>query len=166
MSNSTATCRTNKANTTKKLRFDPKTRIYLIPTIAELTGREYESLYRTEEDEKMSLDELTKTLIEARQNNGTLPEEHQDCLTLRGVEHMASHEAATRRTARKRLVLDAILDEQDLHFDAFEAGKTSNPLADASKIAQISQQLSRDSRYAAEKRGRQDEVNAKALNVD
>ena len=72
---------------------------------------------------------------------------------------MVSEESVKKRAARKRAILDAVL-EQDRQFDAFEAGETSSPLVDADKIALVAQQFSSACRRSAEIRGKQKELSA------
>ena len=157
------TCtRTSSAESTTNakdilVRFHRRTKIYLIPTVDELTKQERNSVYRSQEDEQKSHQELAKTIVLARHHNGRLPKESKANLTLRGIEHMASEECVKRRAARKRAIFDAVLDEQDRQFAAFEAGETSSPIVDADKIALVAQQCSSACLCSAEIRGKQDE---------
>ena len=155
-SNSSAESTKNAKDT--NIRFCRRTKIYLIPTVDEMTKHERRSVYRSREDRQKSQQDLAKTIVLARSHNGRLPKEFEVHLTLRGVEHMASEESAKRRAARKRAIFDAVLDEQDRQFDAFEAGETSSPLVGADKIALVAQQFSSACRRSAEIRGKQDEL--------
>lgn len=157
-SSSSAESITNTNDT--NLRFCRRTKIYLIPTVNEMTKDEHRSVYRSREDEQKSQQDLAKTIMLARHHNGRLPKEFEAHLTLRGVEHMASEESVKRRAARKRAILDAVLDEQDRQFDAFEAGETPSPIFDADTIALIAQQFSSACQCSAEIRGKQDESSA------
>ena len=140
------------------VRFSTKTRVFLIPTADELSLKEFEATYRTPEDEIKTQREIVKTIMAARQNNGQIPDELQDELTTRGIEYLTGNDDSRvqRRKATKRQVVDAVLDEQDLQFDAYEAGQTSSAISDSTKIAVISSQHSQGCRVAAVRLGRED----------
>ena len=130
-----------------------KTKIYLVPTAGELSPEEFEACYRTPRDEIKTQQELVTTIMIARQNNGRVPHELQDEYTTRGIEHMANGHSQRRKAAKKQ-VIDAVLDEQDLQFDAYEAG--NKQATDPTKIATISSRNSQGCRMAAVRLGRED----------
>ena len=135
-----------------------KTKIYLIPTADELSPEEFEATYRTPQDEIKTQQELVTTIMIARQNHGQVPHELQDEYTTRGIEHMAYDDNghSQRRKAIKKQVIDAVLDEQDLQFDLYEAGKTPAAISDPTKIATISSRNSQGCRMAAVRLGSDD----------
>eukprot|EP00563_Minutocellus_polymorphus_P020608 CAMPEP_0197726924 /NCGR_PEP_ID=MMETSP1434-20131217/17709_1 /TAXON_ID=265543 /ORGANISM="Minutocellus polymorphus, Strain CCMP3303" /LENGTH=193 /DNA_ID=CAMNT_0043312979 /DNA_START=101 /DNA_END=682 /DNA_ORIENTATION=+ len=146
------------------LKFSRRTRIYLVPTLNELTQEEYDACYRTSEDEKESQDHLVKTITTARQHGGVdIPRNLRDQLTTRGIEHMACSSRMRQRSAIKKRVVNAVLDEQDQQFDDYEAGKTSSAVSDPERIASISQRLTRQCANAAWDKGIQDAEEAAAL---
>ena len=86
-----------------RLQFSRRTRIYLIPTLDELTQTEYNACYRTPQDENESQDHLVKTITTARQHEGgTIPRRLQDQLTTRGIEHMTCSDRMRRRSEIKK----------------------------------------------------------------
>ena len=133
-----------------------KTKIYLVPTADELSPEEFEATCRTPQDEIKTQQELVITIMIARQNNGQVPHELQDECTTRGIEHMAYDDNghSQRRKAAKKQVIDAVLDEQDLQFDAYEAG--NKQATDPTKIATISPRNSQGCRMAAVRLGSED----------
>ena len=147
--------------------FFTKTKIYLIPTAGELSPEEFEATYRTPQDEVKTQQELVKTIMIARQNNGQVPHELQDEYTTRGIEHMASNDNShmQRRKVAKKQIVDGVLDEQDLQFDAYDAGKTLAAISDPTKIAAISTQYSQGCRMTAVRLGREDAAAAADVSI-
>ena len=142
----------------RRLQFSRRTRIYLIPTLDELTQTEYDACYRTPQDEKESQDHLVQTITTARQHEGgNIPRDLQDRLTTRGIEHMTCSNRMRRRSEIKKRVVNAVLDEQDLQFDDYEAGKTTTrPVSDPERIASVSRRMTRQCAIVARSKAMQD----------
>ena len=141
----------------RRLKFSRRTRIYLIPTLDELTQPEYDAYYRTPQDEKESQDHLVKTITTARQHEGgTIPRRLQDQLTTRGIEHMTCSNRMRRRSEIKKRVVNAVLDEQDQQFDDYEAGKTTRPVSNPERIASVSRRMTRQCAIVARSKAMQD----------
>lgn len=145
----TATLPSNREK--HSLKFKRQTRVYLIPTLDELTDEEYESIYRSPADEERSKEDIFKTILGVRRVLNNLPppktqEEH----TIRGIEHLVCAVRLAQRTEVKQRVLNAVLDEQDRQFDQYEAGKTATPINDPERLASVSLHFSRaNSVYAS-----------------
>ena len=105
------------SNTQKRVGFERKTKIYLIPSLSEYTDDEIDACWIGEEDTKISQDELASTIMLLRQNNGSIPGDRQDDLTIRGIEHLCTQAAMERRKATRQTHINAVLDEQDDHWD-------------------------------------------------
>lgn len=133
------------------VKFKRKTRVYLVPTLDELTDEEYDSVYWGLADEEWSKEDLRRTLLGACcvLNNLPLPKT-QDEFTIRGIEHLVSADRMAQRREIKQRVLNAVLDEQDRQFDQYEAGKTATPINDPERLASVSLHFSRaNSVYAS-----------------
>ena len=55
------------------MKFKRQTRVYLIPTLDELTDEEYNSMYWSAADEERSKEDIHKTLLQARRILSNLP---------------------------------------------------------------------------------------------
>ena len=61
-----------------------------------------------------------------------------------------------RRSEIKKRVINAVLDEQDLQFDDYEAGKTTRPVSDPERIASVSRGMTRQCAIVARSKAMQD----------
>ena len=126
------------------LKFKRQTRVYLIPTLDELTDEEYNSMYWSPADEERSKEDIHKTLLQARRILSNLPPpKTQEEVTVRGIEHLVSAERLAQRRKVKQRVLVAVLDEQDRQLDQYEAGQTTIPINNPERLASVSQHFSR-----------------------
>ena len=133
------------------LKFNRQTRVYLIPSLDELTDEEYDSIYSGPADEERSKADIHKALLGAhRILNNLLPPKSQEEHTVRGIEDLLSTQRLATRREIKQRVLNAVLDEQDRQFDQYEAGESTIPINDPERLASVSLHYSRaNAVYAA-----------------
>ena len=139
----------------RRLTFNNRTRVFLIPTLAELTTGEFAATYRTPDDDTANQQDIIRTIQAMAQHNfhdgGALPpallhdgdddaasssatSSTTDELTTRGLEHMRSSEHVRERKETKLLVTDAILDEQEEQWDCGRTvAESEDDIADVSR---------------------------------
>ena len=100
-----------------KVGFERKTKIYLIPSLSEYSDDEIDACWIGEDDNKISQAELATTIVLCRQNNGSIPRDRHDDLTIRGIEYLCTQAAMERRKATRHAHINAVLDEQDDQWD-------------------------------------------------
>ena len=151
----------------RRLTFNNRTRIYLIPTIEELTTTEFAATYRTPDDDTASQGEIIRTIQAMAQHNfhdgDALPaslltspdagthDASADELTTRGLEHMRSSAHIKDRKETKLMVTDVILTEQEEQWDC---GRTVAESED--DIADVSRAVTSRSVQEALERGAKD----------
>ena len=116
-----------------RLQFNPKTRVYLVPTLNEYTDEEIDNIWITEEEEIASQRDLIKTIELLRRNNGAIPRNLQDIYTARGIDCIADQKEATQRKALKMSHIDAVLDAQDDFCSPKEIAKISEAMSKAAR---------------------------------
>ena len=135
----------NETGTASKRRigFDPNARIYLVPTVSELTPEEKEQLWITPTDEEESREAVVSNVVTMRNfiKDGFTPTEiltsgiddDSSTICFRGLEHMVTTEHSKKKKIRRRRVTLAVLDEQDRQEHVGERDDVL--LADASALA-------------------------------
>ena len=107
----------------RKLAFDHRTRVYLIPTTGELSAAELAALHRTADDDAATKAEIVRTVRAMGRHHfhdgDAVPHDDRapaqtpnDELTTRGLDHMRSSAHFQLRQRLKLLVNDVILAEQ------------------------------------------------------
>ena len=113
-----------------RLGFNPKTRVYLVPTLNEYTDEEIDNIWITEEEDIASQRDLIKTIELLRRNNGAIPRNLQDIYTARGID---CQKEAAQRKALKMSHIDAVLDAQDDFCSPKEIAKISEAMSKAAR---------------------------------
>lgn len=121
-----------KKNPLRRLQFNPKTRVYLVPTLDEYTDEEIDNIWITEEEDIASQRDLIKTIEILRRNNGAIPRNLQDIYTARGIG-VANQKEAAQRKALKMSHIDAVLDAQDDFCSPKEIAKISEAMSKAAR---------------------------------
>ena len=127
----------------RRLTFNNRTRIYLIPTLEELTTTEFAATYRTPDEDTANQKEIIRTIQAMAQHNfrdgDVLPSDlfdnsATDELTTRGLEHMRSSAHVRERKQTKLMVTDAILTEQEEQWDCGRTvAESEEDIADVSR---------------------------------
>lgn len=138
----------------KKIGFERKTKIYLIPSLSEYSDDEMDACWISEEDNKISQADLTTTILLCRQHNGSIPVDRQDDLTTRGIEYLCTQAAMERRKVTRHTHINAVLDEQDDQWDKHATAVEDQVEA----IQQVSSTWSAQSTNEAIARAAQDEA--------
>ena len=113
-----------------RLGFNPKTRVYLVPTLNEYTDEEIDNIWITEEEDIASQRDLIKTIELLRRNNGAIPRNLQDIYTARGID---CQKEAAQRKALKMSHIDAMLDAQDDFCSPKDIAKISEAMSKADR---------------------------------
>lgn len=99
------------------VRFASRTNVYLVPSLSDMTDKEIASVWTSKEESKSIQHDMVKT-IRAMRSRSTKRLDQDDVVCHRGLEHMLSPQHMENRKSSKESVIDAVLDEQDLQFDA------------------------------------------------
>mmetsp|Transcript_7824 Transcript_7824/g.17053 ORF Transcript_7824/g.17053 Transcript_7824/m.17053 type:complete len:179 (+) Transcript_7824:70-606(+) len=146
-SSQSSTCKPTRYSSTAvslRVRFSPRTKVYLVPHLSDMTAKEIAAVYMTDRDTKATQEDLVNTVKAMRSANRVT-----DCnYCSRGVEQLASAQAINDRQVAKRRVIDAVLDEQD---EQYEAG-----FYNEAKIAEKARNCSQQAVEVAIKRGASD----------
>lgn len=121
-------------NPCRRLRFNTKTRVHLVPTLDEYTDEEIDNTWVTEEEEIAAQRDLIKTIEILRRNNGKIPRNLQDIYTGRGIDCIADQKEAAQRKALKLSHIDAVLDAQDDFCSPKEIAKISEAMSKAARM--------------------------------
>jgi len=145
----------------RRTHFDPNARIYLVPTISELTPEERDRIWITPQDEEESRDSVVSNVVVMRNfiKEGYSPgeiltnglDDDNSTICFRGLEHMITAGHSKKKKIRRRLVTNAVLDEQDrqdsvgIKDDVLLAEASSDASAYARRMAL--DLAARDARY-------------------
>lgn len=98
------------AETHRRVQFNNSVRVQAIPSLADMSLKEIEATWQTDEDEATSQAEVVNSIRAMRlQNTSTMASEH--CCT-RGLEHLASKAINQYLQQRRERSIRAVLDEQ------------------------------------------------------
>ena len=154
----------------RRLTFNNRTRIYLVPTLEELTTAEFAATYRTPDDDTANQQEIIRTIQAMAQhnfhdgdvlppaflnnNNNNDDEDTTDELTTRGLEHMRSSAHVRERKETKLMVTDVILTEQEEQWDCGRTvAESEEDIADVSRavtsrsVQEAIEKAARDAAY-------------------
>ena len=114
--------------------FNSKTRIFLIPTVNEMSDAEWDVTYPTAEDMHRGQRNVVESILSLRQGRD---ESIEDGICHRGLEHMRSPATVEASRAAKMAVIDAVLYEQERQWDAgiFDEAALARVAEEASKTA-------------------------------
>ena len=128
------------------VRFNHRTRVYLVPDVSSYSQEEYDACFTTEADEKRNNNDIVKTITVMR--TGSAADRECDDFCDRGLEHMTSSAVAQQRKEDRTRVIDSVLDEQDEQWDG--------GYYDGDRLAAASQHLTFDAANLAATRAQSD----------
>ena len=141
----------------RRLTFNNRTRIYLVPTLEELTTGEFAATYRTPGEDTANQQEIIRTIQAMAEHNfhdGNVLPGATDELTTRGLEHMRSSAHVRERKETKLMVTDAILTEQEEQWDCGRTvAESEEDIADVSRavtsrsVQEAIEKAARDAAY-------------------
>eukprot|EP00563_Minutocellus_polymorphus_P011308 CAMPEP_0181074462 /NCGR_PEP_ID=MMETSP1070-20121207/29612_1 /TAXON_ID=265543 /ORGANISM="Minutocellus polymorphus, Strain NH13" /LENGTH=328 /DNA_ID=CAMNT_0023155575 /DNA_START=12 /DNA_END=998 /DNA_ORIENTATION=+ len=117
--------------------FARRTRVYLVPTLEEMTNQEFYAVYGSDEDCRINQEGVVGSIRNMRLG----VQESDDTYTCRGLEHMRSQAHMDQRKMNKEMLFDAILDEQDRQI--------SEGIVDGEALAEVAARMSQRTRDAA-----------------
>ena len=134
------------------MRFANRSKVYLVPALADMTDAEIDRTWTTDEDSKSTQLEIVEAIRAMRE--GT-EHDNEDRVCIRGLEHMRSAAHLEQRKINKECVLRAVLDEQEQQWST---GKD-----DVEEIANASVHNSKWARESAASLGKADAESARRL---
>ena len=130
--------------------------VYLVPSLDEYTGQEFETCFTTDQDNKRNHLDIINNVTKVRMHGPTCTAED---ICIRGLEYLVDSRLYRERKVAKERHYDAILDEQNRQWDA-------NVLpTDWDAIAKVSLQSSKKSRDKAQMMGAKDAVLARQIRL-
>ena len=124
---------TSKIIVKRSVQFANRTRIYLIPSINDMSEEAKSEIWGTDEQDKEEAEEdIVKTIRAMRSGKKT---EEDDRFCSRGLEHMQSAAHMEQRRINKDCAFDAVLDEQDRQWSAGHSDDDADAIANASASA-------------------------------
>ena len=117
--------------------FSRRTRVYLVPTLEEMSSQEFYAVYGSDEDSRTN----QAGVVDSIRNMRLGVRESDDTYTCRGLEHMRSQAHMDQRRINKDMLFDAVLDEQDRQI--------GEGVIDDEALAEIAARMSQRARDAA-----------------
>ena len=118
--------------------FNSKTKVFLIPTVDEMSDAEWDATYPTAEDMHRGQRNVVESILSLRRGND---ESIEDGVCHRGLEHMRNPTTVETSRAAKMTVIDAVLHEQERQWDA--------GIFDDVALARVAEAASRSARDTA-----------------
>lgn len=121
----------------RSVNFSRRTRVYLVPTLEEMSNQEFYAVYGSDEDSRTN----QAGVVDSIRNMRLGVRESDDTYTCRGLEHMRSQAHMDQRKINKDMLFDAVLDEQDRQI--------SEGIVDDEALAEVAARMSQRARDAA-----------------
>ena len=121
----------------RSVNFSRRTRVYLVPTLGEMSNQEFYAVYGSDEDSRTN----QAGVVDSIRNMRLGVRESDDTYTCRGLEHMRSQAHMDQRRINKDMLFDAVLDEQDRQI--------GEGVIDDEALAEIAARMSQRARDAA-----------------
>ena len=121
----------------RSVNFSRRTRVYLVPTLEEMSSQEFYAVYGSDEDSRTN----QAGVVDSIRNMRLGVRESDDTYTCRGLEHMRSQAHMDQRRINKDMLFDAVLDEQDRQI--------GEGVIDDEALAEIAARMSQWARDAA-----------------
>lgn len=121
----------------RSVNFSRRTRVYLVPTLGELSNQEFYAVYGSNEDSRTN----QAGVVDSIRNMRLGVRESDDTYTCRGLEHMRSQAHMNQRKINKDMLFDAVLDEQDRQI--------GEGIVDEEALAEVAARMSQRARDAA-----------------
>ena len=121
----------------RSVNFSRRTRVYLVPTLGEMSNQEFYAVYGSDEDSRTN----QAGVVDSIRNMRLGVRESDDTYTCRGLEHMRSQAHMDQRKINKDMLFDAVLDEQDRQI--------GEGIVDEEALAEVAARMSQRARDAA-----------------
>ena len=121
----------------RSVNFSRRTRVYLVPTLGEMSNQEFYAVYGSDEDSRTN----QAGVVDSIRNMRVGVPEFDDTYTSRGLEHMRSQAHMDQRKIKKDMLFGAVLDEQDRQI--------SEGIVDDEALAEVAARMSQRAKDAA-----------------
>ena len=130
--NSTARAESGKSDETrqKSVRFAPRTKGYIIPSLDSMSRRTKQILWQTPEDKKNDENDMVNTVRAIRKGRQMAFDDPDLCA--RGLECLVDYAALLRKRNQREAMLDAVLGTQELQWQLGHRQANPEDIRDAS----------------------------------
>ena len=108
--------RSMKRSRAAAISFFPRTKVFYVISLDDMTDDEIERCWTTEEEQAKSQRDVVRNVEVLRSNPKSMTEENGFCE--RGIEHLRDSQTMKARKTIKLSVIDAVMDEQEAQWDS------------------------------------------------